>query len=167
VNASSWRQANQSGWWALDISNVIAAFSEEQVQRMTGLTTGRLRYWAKTDFFKPSFAEENQRLPYSRFYSFKDVVALRTLEMLRVQNRVPLQQLRAVAERLAHLKDDLWATTTLFVENGKVAIVNPETRTAYEVAGGYLLGVSLKKVIDDATADILAFPADRRATSVT
>ncbi|MFZ0636773.1 MAG: hypothetical protein WAM08_14730, partial [Candidatus Acidiferrales bacterium] len=84
--------------------------------RMTGLTIGRLRYWAKTDFFKPSFVEDNPRLPYSKFYSFKDVVALRTLEILRVQNNVPLQQLRIVAERLSHLKDDLWTKTTLFVE---------------------------------------------------
>jgi uncharacterized protein (DUF433 family)/DNA-binding transcriptional MerR regulator len=143
---------------ALEISNVIAAFSEEQVQRMTGLTVGRLRYWARTDFFKPSFVEENRRLPYSRFYSFKDVVALRTLEMLRVQNNVPLQQLRIVAEKLAYLKDDLWTSTILFVENRRVAIVNPESGAAYEVASGqYLLGIPLKKVIDDTRADILAF----------
>lgn len=143
---------------ALDISNVIAAFSEEQVRRMTGLTMGRLRYWARTDFFKPSFVEKNQRLPYSKFYSFKDVVTLRTLEMLRVQNDVPLQHLRIVAEKLAYLKDDLWTSTTLFVENRKVAIVNPESGAAYEVASGqYLLGIPLKQVIDDTKADILAF----------
>jgi uncharacterized protein (DUF433 family) len=149
---------HQTAATALDISNVIAAFSEEQVQRMTGLTVGRLRYWARTDFFKPSFAEENHRLPYSRFYSFKDVVALRTLEMLRVQNNVPLQQLRIVAEKLAHLKDDLWTSTTLFVENRRVAIVNSESGAAHEVASGqYLLGIPLKRVIDDTKADILAF----------
>ena len=68
---------------ALDIDNVVAAYSEEQIGRMVGLTKSRLRYWARTDFFKPSFVEEDGRLPYSRFYSFKDVVALRTLEMLR------------------------------------------------------------------------------------
>ena len=28
----------------LDISNVIAAFSEDQVERITGLNKGRLRY---------------------------------------------------------------------------------------------------------------------------
>ena len=112
---------------ALDISNVVAAFSEEQVERITGLSKGRLRYWAKTEFFKPSFVEDDPRLPYSRFYSFKDIVALRTLELLRVQNGVPLQHLRRVAEQLEHLRDDLWTKTTLFVINRKVAFVNPET----------------------------------------
>ena len=93
---------------ALDIASVIAAFSEEHVERITGLTKGRLRYWARTGFFRPSYAENDLRLPFSRFYAFKDIVALRTLEMLRVQNNVPLQHLRRVAESLSHLKDDLW-----------------------------------------------------------
>lgn len=139
----------------LDIGNVIAAFSEDQVQRLTGLTKSRLRYWDKSDFFKPSFVEENRRLPYSRFYSFKDIVALRTLEMLRIQNNVPLQHLRKVAETLAHLKDDLWTKTTLFVRDRKVVFVNPETNQAQEVVSGqYLLGIPLQKVIADTSTDI-------------
>jgi uncharacterized protein (DUF433 family) len=140
----------------LDISNVVAAFSEEHVERITGLTKGRLRYWARTEFFKPSFTDEDLRLPFSRFYSFKDIVALRTLEMLRVQNNVPLQHLRRVAEKLSHLKDELWTKTTLFVVDRKVVIVNPETGTPQEVVSGqYLLGIPLKKVMEDTSADII------------
>jgi uncharacterized protein (DUF433 family) len=149
----------------LDIGNVIAAFSEEQVERITKLAKGRLRYWARTGFFSPSYTEDNPRLPYSRFYSFKDIVALRTLEMLRVQNNVPLQHLRKVAEKLSHLNDDLWTKTTLFVVNRKVVIVNPETGTPQEVVSGqYLLGIPLKKVMEDTSEDIATFnqrPADR------
>jgi uncharacterized protein (DUF433 family) len=142
----------------LDISNVIAAFSEEHVERMTGLAKGRLRYWAHTYFFKPSYVEDDLRLPYSRFYSFKDIVALRTLEMLRVQNGVPLQHLRKVAEELSHLKDELWISTTLFVINKKVVIVNPENGRPQEVVSGqYLLGIPLQKVIEDTRADIITF----------
>jgi uncharacterized protein (DUF433 family) len=143
---------------ALDISNVVAAFSEEQIGRMVGLTKSRLRYWARTDFFKPSFVEEDGRLPYSRFYSFKDVVALRTLEMLRVQNNVPLQHLRKVAEKLAHLQDELWTGTTLFVLNKKVIMVNPEVGRPQEVVSGqYVLSIPLSKVIEDTKNDIVAF----------
>lgn len=139
----------------LDIGNVIAAFSEEQVQRLTSLTLARLRYWNKTNFFKPSYVDDNPRLPYSRFYSFKDVVALRTIEMLRVQNNVPLQHLRKVAEKLAHLKDDLWTKTTLYVVNRKVVMTNPETEKLEEVVSGqYLLGIPLSKIISDTSDDI-------------
>ncbi len=141
----------------LDIGNVVAAFSEEQVERITGLAKMRLRYWARTGFFKPSFTDEDIRLPFSRFYSFKDIVALRTLEMLRVQNNVPLQHLRRVAEKLSHLKDDLWTKTTLFVVERKVVVVNPETGTPQEVVSGqYLLGIPLKKVMEDTSADIIS-----------
>ena len=149
-------QRGTKGPAALDIGSVVAAFSEEQVERVTGLTKGRLRYWAKTDFFKPSFVEENSRLPFSRFYSFKDIVALRTLELLRVQNNVPLQHLRKVAEKLSHLKEDLWIKTTLYVINRKVIFVNPETGEPEEVVSGqYLLGIPLKTVIEDTNADIV------------
>ncbi len=144
---------------ALDISNVVAAFSEEHVERITGLSRSRLRYWARTGFFKPSYADDDPRLPFSRFYSFKDIVALRTLEMLRVQNNVALQHLRRVAEKLSHLKDELWTKTTLFVVNRRVNFVNPETGKPEDAETGqlYLSGIPLKKVMEDTTADILTF----------
>jgi DNA-binding transcriptional MerR regulator len=149
---------------SLDITNVVAAFSEENVERITGLSKGRLRYWARTGFFKPSFTEEDTRFPLSRFYSFKDVVALRTLEMLRIQNKVTLQHLRLVAEELSYLKDDLWTATALFVENGKVSFVNPKSGTPQEIVSGqYLLGIPLKKVIEDTKADIINFTARANA----
>lgn len=148
----------------LDISSIVAAFSEEHVERITGLAKTRLRYWARTEFFKPSFVDEDIRLPFSRFYSFKDIVALRTLEMLRVQNNVPLQHLRRVAEKLIHLKDDLWTKTTLFVVDRKVVIVNPETGTPQEVVSGqYLLGIPLKKVIEDTSADIISMISRKKS----
>jgi uncharacterized protein (DUF433 family) len=143
---------------ALDINNVVAAYSEEQIGRMVGLTKSRLRYWARTDFFKPSFVEEDGRLPYSRFYSFKDVVALRTLEMLRVRNGVPLQHLRKVADNLAHMKDELWSSTSLFVQDKKVLVVNPEFGQPQEIVSGqYVLRIPLSEIIEDTRNDILAF----------
>lgn len=142
----------------LDIRSVVAAFSEEQIERMVGLSKRRLRYWAKTGFFAPSFIEEDGRLPNSRFYSFKDIVALRTLELLRVKNRVPLQHLRRVAERLSHLRDDLWTKTTLFVADRKVVFVNPETGKPQEIVSGqYLLELPLSQVMNETSATIIAF----------
>ena len=135
---------------ALDISNVVAAFSEEQVVRVTGLSKRQLRYWAKTDFFKPSYVEENPRLPNSRFYSFRDMVALRTLERLRVKNNVPLQHLRKVAEKLSHLKDELWTASTLYVFNRQVVLANPDTGQPEEVVSGqFVLIIPLMEIIDE------------------
>jgi DNA-binding transcriptional MerR regulator len=144
----------------LDVGNVLAAFSEEHVNRVTGLSVGRLRYWARTGFFKPSFVEDDLRLPYSRFYSFKDVVALRTLEMLRVKNGVPLQHLRKVAEKLSHLKEDLWTRTTLYVANRKVVFSDPITGKPQEVVSGqFVMEYPLIEIIKDTSDSIEAIGA--------
>jgi uncharacterized protein (DUF433 family) len=141
----------------LDVNNVLAAFSEEHVHRITGLSVGRLRYWAKTGFFQPSYVEEDPRLPFSRFYSFKDVVALRTLEMLRVRNGVTLQHLRKVAERLSHLKADLWTSTTLWVANRKVVFSDPATGKPQEVVSGqFVMEYHLAEVIEETSNNIEA-----------
>lgn len=141
----------------LDISSVIAAFTEDQVQRLTGLTRRQLRYWHKTGFFTPSYVEGRAGLPFSKFYSFKDVVALRTLELLRVQSSVPLQHLRKVAEKLRHLKDDLWTKTDLYVVSRRVIFINPETGRHEEVLSGqYLIPVELRKVVRDTSRDVEA-----------
>ena len=139
------------------MSDVIAAFSEEHVYRLTGLSKSRLRYWDKTGFFAPSYMDQNPRVPFSRIYSFKDIVALRVLEMLRVQNSVPLQHLRKVAESLSELGDDKWTSTTLWVMNKKV-IIRPsgDERPREVVSGQYILGIELKRVVADTEKDIKA-----------
>jgi DNA-binding transcriptional MerR regulator len=144
----------------LDVGNVLAAFTEEHVNRVTGLSVGRLRYWARTGFFQPSFVEDDLRLPYSRFYSFKDVVALRTLEMLRVQNGVTLQHLRKVAEKLSHLKEGLWTTTTLYVANRTVVFSDPITGKPQEVVSGqFVMEYPLIKIIEATSESIEAIGA--------
>lgn len=131
------------------MSDVIAAFSEDHVYRLTGLSKGRLRYWDRTGFFAPSYADENPRLPFSRIYSFKDIVALRVLEMLRVQNGVPLQHLRKVAHSLSELGDDKWTTTNLWVLNKRV-VLQPAGQLPREVVSGqYVLPIELKKIVAD------------------
>jgi hypothetical protein len=94
-------------------------------------------------------------MPYSRFYSFKDVVALRTLEMLRVKNGVPLQHLRKVAEKLSHLKDDLWTKTILYVANRRVVFNDPITGKPMEVVSGqYVMAYPLVEIIAETNKSI-------------
>lgn len=132
-----------------DIGDVIAAFSEDHVYRLTGLSKGRLRYWDRTGFFAPSYTDENPRLPFSRIYSFKDIVALRVLEMLRVQNGVPLQHLRKVAQSLSELGNNKWTSTNLWVLNKRVVIQPAGQLPREAVSGQYILPIELKKVIAD------------------
>jgi uncharacterized protein (DUF433 family) len=132
----------------------LPAFSEAHVERLTGLTTTQLRYWDNTGFFAPAYADDNRRTPYSRIYSFKDVVGLRTLGLLRRQHNVSLQHLRQVAEKLSHLSDDLWTRTTLYVLNRRVIVHEPGSgRLRDAVSGQYVLGIPLKRIVADTKRD--------------
>jgi uncharacterized protein (DUF433 family) len=133
-----------------DAGSVLAAFSEEHVERLTGLTRKQLRYWDRTGFFTPAFADENRRLPYSRVYSFRDVVALRTISALRSQFNVPLQELRRVRQKLNDMSNDLWVKTELYAYNKKVIFHNKETGALQEVVSGqYVVPIDLQKVVGD------------------
>jgi len=134
---------------------IVAAFSEEQVERLTGISKNQLRYWDRTDFFKPAFAAENRRTPFSRIYSFKDVASLRVLHVLRNQYRVPLQHLRAVAKQLPALPDAKWTSTELFVIGRRVAFVEPGSEQHREIVSKqYVLGIPLNVVASDTRRDV-------------
>ncbi len=137
------------------IDSIVGAFSEEQVGRLTGLSVKQLRYWDRTGFYVPALADENRRAAYSRIYSFRDVVALKTLGILRKQHDVPLQHLRQVADKLAHIKAELWTSTKLYVLNRKVIFHEPGTHKPREVVSGqYVIGIPLSGVVNDAKRDV-------------
>jgi len=122
----------------MTIKNIVQAFSEEHIERLTGLTVHQLRYWDSTGFFVPSFASENRREPMSRVYSSKDVVSLRVLSKLK-EYGVSLQHLRQVSEKLAHLADEKWTKTTLYVWKKRVLFIDPddpEKKVSREVVSG-------------------------------
>jgi len=133
-----------------DLDNVITAFSAEQVERLTGLSKSRLLYWDRTVFFAPSYADDNRRSPYSRIYSFRDVVGLRTLWRLTEEFHVSLQHLRKVAEKLSHLTSELWSSQVLYVLDKKVVFDETGAGRLREVLSGqYVNGLALGEVISD------------------
>lgn len=122
---------------------INAAFSEDHVLRLTGLTKRQLRYWHATGFFAPSAPAA----AFGRFYAFRDVVGLRTIATLLSTHKVTLQHLRKVAEKLSHMGDELWSRTTLYVIGRKVVFHEPGTKKPREVLSGqYILGIPLRQV---------------------
>jgi uncharacterized protein (DUF433 family) len=109
------------------IQKIISAFTEEQAERLTGVSRRQLGYWDRTGFFSPSMADENRRRPFSRLYSFRDLVSLQILNALRNESKVPLPHLREVKEKLARLGDDLWSRTVLYVLGRRVVIQSPDS----------------------------------------
>ena len=133
-----------------DANVVISAFTEDHAVRLTGISSGQLRYWDRTDFFRPTLGYENRRAAHSRVYSFRDVVCLKIVNALRNEAKVPLPHLRDVKDKLQHLGEDLWSKITLYVLNRRVVFFNPETDRKEDVVTGQgVLQIPLKVVSGD------------------
>src|SRR4051794_17358969 len=100
-------------------------FTVEQTSRVTGLSIGQLRYWDKTGFFTPEASVE--RRIYARIYSFRNLVGLRTIAILRNAHKVPLQELRKVGQWLKDRHDSPWSSLRLFVAGRRVFFEDPST----------------------------------------
>jgi uncharacterized protein (DUF433 family)/DNA-binding transcriptional MerR regulator len=131
-----------------EISNVISAFTADQVVRLTGLTMGQLAYWDKTGFFRPQYASE-KRSAYSRIYSFKDVVGLRTVSVLKNHFHVSLPHLRKVAKKLSAYTDRPWSEIKLKVWNRKVQFDEPDTGKTRGVVDGQYTLLPIASIMED------------------
>lgn len=136
-------------------SNVtIEVFGEEHVSRLTGLTKGQLRSWDRAGFFRPRYACEDRRTPYSRVYSFKDVVGLKTISVLRHDHRISVQELKKVAAELVRRGYKHWADTKLYVVKKQVYFQRPGTDEVEGVWDGQLAMLPIINVIDDVKAGV-------------
>lgn len=142
--------------------NVIGAFGENQVQRLTGLSSSQLRRWRRDGFIRPAY-DDGGRSPFSHVYSFKDLVNLRVLNALRNEHKVSLAELKKVGRELSHLGDDRWTATTLYVLNKRVVFEEPETRRKREITTKqYVVDIPLKVAIQRAQRAVEGLNAESR-----
>jgi uncharacterized protein (DUF433 family) len=110
------------------------AFSADQVGRLTGLSLRQLAYWDATDFFEPEYAPGYAYGAFSRVYSFRDVVGLYTLGLLRKKFKFSLQKLRAVGQYLRQYDDAPWSALALYVQAGDIVFRHPADPDEYASA---------------------------------
>ncbi|MEQ8330680.1 MAG: DUF433 domain-containing protein [Longimicrobiales bacterium] len=119
--------------------------------RLTGLTARQLGYWDKTEFFSPTLLDDHKRRAFGRIYSFRDVVGLRTIAILRNTYRLPLQELRRVGEWLQERHDAPWSSLRFALAGKRVVFIDPDADVAVEPrgAGQEVLSVTLEPIADD------------------
>jgi DNA-binding transcriptional MerR regulator len=79
-------------------------FTTKQVSEITGITPRKIRYWDRRGIVKPSRMSATGR-GSKRLYSYKDLLALRTVQIFREQN-VSLQKIgKCVRYLKKHLPD--------------------------------------------------------------
>lgn len=113
----------------------IVAFAADHVRRLTGLSLRQIRYWDDTGFFSPTLVDGHRKRAFGRIYSFRDLVGLRTIAILRKQHKVPLQELRRVGEWLRAHHDAPWSGLRFAIAGRKVVFFDPATGIATEPRG--------------------------------
>lgn len=113
--------------------HAIGAFSADHAQRLSNVSLAQLRSWHRNGFLPASFADQASKAPFSRVYSFKDIVTLRVLHQLRNVHQVSMPELKKVAQALADLGEDRWTTFRFWVHNGRVVFKEPDTRRRREI----------------------------------
>jgi len=124
------------------------AFTIEQVRVLTGLSARQLSYWVETEFFRPDLSHGGT----ARLFTFRDVVGLRAIAILRNEKGVPLQQLRKVGEWLLKYHHKPWSGLRLFVSGRTLYFSDPDTGVqigARQPEQVHLPTVDLQKVADD------------------
>lgn len=133
---------------------VLRAFTDEQVVRLTGLSKGQLRAWDNKQFFAPHYGYADRSAPYSRIYSFQDVVGLRTIYKLRNEHHVSIQQLKKAATELVRRGYGHWANTKIYVVKRQVHFQPPGAKHAEGLDDGQLAMVEVIDVIQDIEARV-------------
>jgi hypothetical protein len=78
------------------------------------------------------------------------LVSLRILNLLRNQHRVSGQHLAKVASKLAHLGDEKWTKTTLYILGKKVVFDDPQDSERKEIVSGQrVFDIPLRAAISD------------------
>jgi len=113
---------------------IVAAFTVDQAAKLTGVSRRQLDAWNRDGFFSPSITYEAPG-PFSRMYSFKDLLSLKVLHQIRNETRVSMSHLKEVKAELAHLGEDLWLNSTLYLL-GRRIVIERDDETRHEAGSG-------------------------------
>jgi uncharacterized protein (DUF433 family) len=129
--------------------DLIRAFGASHVAKLTGLSATQLAKWDHIGFFRPEYAYEDRAAAYSRVYSLRDVIGLRTIAVLHDVHKVSIQHLKKVAERLKNLGVEHWADTKLYVVKRQVHFHVPGTSDVQGIWDGQYAMLPIIDVIQD------------------
>ncbi len=105
----------------------MMAFTAQQTARLAGISDRMLKYWEDTDVFFPEYITRRSSGPFRRIYTFKDLVNLRTLAILRTKDDIKLEELRQASDYLRKFSDSPWSELAIRVFDQRVVFRHPHT----------------------------------------
>lgn len=133
----------------------IAALTEDQISRISGLTKSQLRAWDRKGFFAPKHAYHDRAKVFSRIYSFRDAIGLRTLAKLRSKPfSLSLKRLEHLAEMMAADGIEHWADARIWIVKGEPSYLRPNSDEVKGAETGQLAMLPIIDVIREVEAKI-------------
>lgn len=135
--------------------NIVMAFTADQISRLAGISVDRLRYWEKTDAFIPQRFKRLVSGPYTRIYTFQDLVSLRVIANLRVNHGIELQQLRTVSNYIIDYANHPWSSLAVRIFGRHLEFRDPQTLEwiSANPFGQSALAIEFEEVSAEAEAD--------------
>lgn len=132
----------------------LGFFSVEQAARLAKLSPRQLRYWDREGVYSPEYGDPDHRYAYNRIYSFRDLVALRTLSQLR--KHVSLQELRRIGMWLRERYERPWSELVFYRAGGRVYFDDPRTGVlvATRPKGQTAIPVELERIAAGVQKDV-------------
>lgn len=110
------------------MSDPIIALDSERVSRLTGIPRSTLTHWENRGVFVPSYIDPTPRTPFRRIYSFRDIVSLRTLALIRREAKVPFHEVLAASQYLSQHYDSPWSELRFGLLDGKLVFWDPDQK---------------------------------------
>lgn len=92
----------------------MIGFTTAQVRALTGLTVRQINYFDQTGLLRPSLQQAKGK-GSSRYYSFRDLIALKTIAVLRDKGGVSLQAIRKAVEYIQTIEGKMLSEVVLAV----------------------------------------------------
>lgn len=134
---------------------ILMAFTAQQTSRLANISDRMLRYWENTGVFRPEYVRRRDHGPFRKIYSFRDLVSLRTLALLRKVHKLPLDELRKASEYLDQFAKSPWSELSLRVTGRHLVFRNPETGlwTRTDASGQTVMTIDLKAISEASERD--------------
>ena len=107
------------------MADPIVALDSDRVSKLTGIPKSTLSHWENRGVFRASYVDPNPRVPFRRIYSFRDIVSLRALAMIRREAKVPFSQVLAASEYLSQFYESPWSELRFGLLSGDLVFWDP------------------------------------------
>lgn len=130
-------------------SDPIVALDSNRVSKLTGIPKNTLAHWEKRGVFKASYIDPRPRTPFRRIYSFRDVVSLRALALIRREARVSFAEILKASEYLSQHYDSPWSELKFGLLAGKLVFWDPKRQQWSHATGQRVLELNVEGIPEE------------------